>query len=287
MSWFRKSKSLSQKLIDIVAEMPRLTKNGHRADFSYLQISDLANAFYGRAKTAGVVVIPDDLECTLTADSALVKTRFTIFDDGDEEFIVCSYGFAREDGKWGALPIAQTMALKALLKRLGMTFGEEDDAEFVPEAKGMPMAEWDGEKFSVEEAKQLNREMSAYPSEKSLEDLGRPDLAEKLREQESVPAETENPALVISEADGRLFARECRTHQKDLAMRRDWLKVTFGTWDIRELPNQEAFEKAMAWARGKEDLAETLEKSIEAVKQGPQPVVAITEAETVPFAKQF
>src|ERR1700690_1014485 len=135
-NFFFRRKSLAEKIIEIVAEMPRLTKNGHRDDFSYLEIVDLANAFYGCAKDRGIIVIPNDLQASISSDGecAWVQTEFEVT-DGKERWHWCAYGFGKSEGKWGGLPIAQTMALKSWLKRLGMVFGEEDDAEY--EVKGI------------------------------------------------------------------------------------------------------------------------------------------------------
>jgi|SRR5580704_803396 hypothetical protein len=128
--------SLVEKLAEVVRGMDGVAKEG-RADqgFTYLRILDLADALRERLFAAGILIIPSDVECVVERSAstitdrewtqATVKTRFEIT-DGVEEWFFDSYGFARDlDGY--AVATAQTMALKSLLKRLALVFGERDD----------------------------------------------------------------------------------------------------------------------------------------------------------------
>lgn len=262
---FWRKKSIAQKLVEIVAEMPRLTKNGHRADFSYLEIRDVANAFYGCAKAAGIVVVPNDLEASISEDgvNAWVKTEFRVT-DGEFAEHYSSFGFGRSEGKWGGLPIAQTMALKAWLKRLGMMFGEEDDAEH----QGHDVTPEPDFFAEPPEATNVPRETVAEPS---LEDLGRPDLAQKIAEQER-----------IDESDCRKFNAACKVNGKTIHQRRMWLHKNFGVRVITELQKHD-FPAAMEFAL-QNDLLKTLEDSVaieqaEQAANGPNGAITISEDE--------
>lgn len=262
---FFNPKSLNEKLVAIVAEMPRLTKNGHRADFDYLQITDLANAFYGIAKKEGVILIPNDLRTEIGEDTAWVETEFKVTDGKEWEHFT-SYGFARGAGPWGALPIAQTMALKSFLKRLGMVFGEEDNAEF--------------------ESRELVRELYAPPAivcaENFTETLS-PILSKAEVEQKIADATAQNAADLEARVEkaNRQWNAICKAHGKTLKQRREYLWAAWGAKSFASLVDHpEKAKKAIAWADGTESPLETMETSL---KAEAQPVATILDAEPEPL----
>lgn len=131
-------KPLEVQLAECCEKVQGLRKMGHNEenDYAYLKILDLANALRDELLPRGIVMIPSDLEYEEKpatnsngepTTEVRVKTQFTV-SNGHRNLIFCSYGVGRDsDGK--ACYIAQTGALKAFMKRLGMIFGEEDDAE--------------------------------------------------------------------------------------------------------------------------------------------------------------
>lgn len=138
--------SIAQRLLEACAAVPPIVKKGEADQFNYLRILDLANALRGELSSRGLILIPNDLECEekrFKSDipgryytEARVKTEFTVTDGRSRESF-SSYGSGRDmDGF--ALSIAQTMAIKSWLKRLGLIFGEKDDAEI--EQSAAPLA---------------------------------------------------------------------------------------------------------------------------------------------------
>lgn len=134
--WLRNfllGKPLEIRLVEACAAVKSLRKNGTHDElgFDYLRIMDLANELREQLLPRGIVLIPNDLECIeeISGESveARVKTEFTVT-DGRRELKICSYGFAKDENGY-AVAIAQTAGLKALLKRLSLIYGEEDDPE--------------------------------------------------------------------------------------------------------------------------------------------------------------
>ena len=131
------SKPLEIQLVEACEAIDGLRKLGtnEELDFDYLRILDLANAIREQLLPRGIVILPSDLECIEeileTPEGRMIECRVkTEFDitDGRKHLKLSSYGSAR-DGHGFAIAIAQTFALKSLLKRLSMIFGEEDDPE--------------------------------------------------------------------------------------------------------------------------------------------------------------
>lgn len=131
--------NLAKQLAEVCDTLMGLRKLGeYNSGYKYLRILDLANALRGELFQRGILIIPNDLECFCESWQSQefpdrrwteyqVHTEFVIT-DGISKFYYCSYGVGRDmDGK--ALFIAQTGALKAFLKRLGLIFGEWDDPE--------------------------------------------------------------------------------------------------------------------------------------------------------------
>jgi len=114
-------------------------KNGKhdKEKWPYLRVLDLANALRSRLLAKGILLIPDDVERwseSFQSDrdgrrwtEAGVQTQFTIT-DGKQSLTFASYGVG-QDSEGCAMSKAQTMALKAWLKRIGLIFGEYDDQE--------------------------------------------------------------------------------------------------------------------------------------------------------------
>jgi hypothetical protein len=139
--WLRPRKSLALQLAEACESVKGLRKNGVHDDggedkFAYLKILDLANELREELLPRGIVIIPNDVECIQESWNNLdgrhvtevrIKTEFEIT-DGKRTLVKSAYGSSR-NGSGFALAIAQTLALKSWLKRLGLIFGEEDDAE--------------------------------------------------------------------------------------------------------------------------------------------------------------
>jgi hypothetical protein len=128
--------TLVEKLAAVVRSVDGVLKV-EGDEYSYLRILDLSKAMRDKLFEAGILIIPDDSACEISTrestitdrqyTSAKICTAFTIT-DGHEELIFRANGFACTlDDK--AVAIAQTAALKSLLKRLSLTFGELDDPE--------------------------------------------------------------------------------------------------------------------------------------------------------------
>jgi len=138
---------LQTQLREACASIPRLVKTQEQGDeFATVRILDIANAFREELFKRGLLIIPNDVE-VVSESFALtdpnrwvtevrVKTQFTVT-DGKRRVIYSSYGSGRDmDGR--ALAIAQTGALKAWLKRIGLLFGEWDEPGHAVEQKIKP-----------------------------------------------------------------------------------------------------------------------------------------------------
>jgi hypothetical protein len=129
-------KSLVAKFAEACAGVEGLTKDGNNGKFDYLRILEISDALRDKLFARGILLIPNDVEQWVESwdnqDKKLVtevgvKTEFTLT-DGRESLKFSSYGVGRDlDGH--ALAIAQTGALKAWLKRVGLIYGEWDDLE--------------------------------------------------------------------------------------------------------------------------------------------------------------
>lgn len=141
-------KSIASRLAEACAAVSKIKKLGNNGEYSYLRIADIADALRDEVFSRGILVIPNDLECTVAKFKApdpagrvitevRIKTEFTVT-DGKQSLLFAAYGVGRDmDGK--ALFAAQTGALKSWLKRLGLIFGEKDDPEV--EARTAPQAQ--------------------------------------------------------------------------------------------------------------------------------------------------
>jgi hypothetical protein len=134
-AWFFQKKSLTAKFAEACAKVDALQKVGNNGQFRYLRILDIADALRGELFSRGILLFPDDREWwfdSWESDGkrwleAGVQTEFTVT-DGRETLTFASFGIGRDlDGH--ALAIAQTEALKAWLKRIGLIYGEWDDPE--------------------------------------------------------------------------------------------------------------------------------------------------------------
>jgi len=158
-------KPLELQLVEACEAVPGLRKRGENdiLEFKYLMIVDLANALREELFQRGITIIPHDLECTegivSTPDGdfheARVKTEF-IISNGHRQLKLCSYGSSRSQDGF-AVSAAQTFALKALLKRLSMIFGDDDDPELprwahVPETSHQQRRQKDYQKRALADA---------------------------------------------------------------------------------------------------------------------------------------
>lgn len=147
--------SLVEKISKACRGVENVLKQGDNGEYAYLRILDISLALREKLFDAGVLIVPDDLECVMggyaSSDpnrpytTATVKTMFTIT-DGVNEARYCAFGYAADlDGK--AVAIAQTGALKSFLKRIALIFGEWDDPEWTRsprKTKEQKAEEWIG-----------------------------------------------------------------------------------------------------------------------------------------------
>ena len=147
--------TLVEKIAAICKSIDPVMREGTAdAGFAYLRVLDIANALREKLFDAGILIVPNDVQCFVERwesevtdrhwSSAHVKTEFAIGDGSSRELRLTCYGYARDlDGH--AVSIAQTMALKSLLKRLGLIFGEYDDPE-KQQNEGYSLSLGEGEK---------------------------------------------------------------------------------------------------------------------------------------------
>jgi len=138
-SSYRKSakspkKSIIQHLAEVLAKAEKLRKV-EGDEFSYLRVLDIANAVRDELLSRGLLLIPNDIawwseqwmQDNRVVTQCGVETEFELT-DGRVSKRWKSFGMAQDmDGF--AVSIAQTMAIKAWLKRVGLVFGERDDPE--------------------------------------------------------------------------------------------------------------------------------------------------------------
>lgn len=132
-----KSDRLVKEFAKILRSVKPIQKAGKHSkeNWPYLRVLDLANALRSRLLAKGILLIPDDVEKwsdSFERDGRRwtevgVQTQFTIT-DGRQSLTFASYGIGM-DSEGCAMSKAQTMALKAWLKRIGLIFGEYDDQE--------------------------------------------------------------------------------------------------------------------------------------------------------------
>ena len=249
-------KSIAEKLAEACDAVPALIKNGHRTEYNYLRIQDVAGAFWKELRSRGLFIVPNDVACFVSNDgfNAWVKTAFEVT-DGDKTEIWFGYGQA-QSSQGRALHIAQTTALKSWLKRLGMTFGEEDDAEFEGKHSEEPlMVEW-----------------PKTPPHPPVETQDRVDQA---------TAENAARHAEMAKKVERGWNTQCHKFGKTIKQRREYLWTKWGVKTFAELPSKNAADEALAWAEGKEEPGKTLETSVESVKKGPQPVTEILDNQEI------
>ena len=130
-------KSLISELAEVLTKVHDIQKTkGGDAPFAYLRILDIANAVRDQLLTRGILLIPNDVnwwrEAWTNQDGRVetqcfVETEFELTDGRrSRKWKSCGMGQS-VDGY--AMAIAQTMAIKAWLKRVGLIFGEWDDPE--------------------------------------------------------------------------------------------------------------------------------------------------------------
>jgi len=130
-------KPLELQLVEACEAIKGIRKLGTNEDleFDYLRIMELSKELREELLPRGIVILPNDLECLEgfldtergRVPSARIHTEFTI-SDGRRSIKLCAYGSACDPNGY-AVAIAQTMGFKALLKRLSMTYGDQDDPE--------------------------------------------------------------------------------------------------------------------------------------------------------------
>jgi hypothetical protein len=126
--------ALIQQFAAVLANVKALQKTKGES-FTYLQIAEIGNAVRDQLLTRGLLLVPSDKNWFFDAwmQDGRVVTQCgveTVFEltDGRRSLRWIAYGMGQDvDGY--ATAIAQTMALKSFLKRVGLIFGERDDPE--------------------------------------------------------------------------------------------------------------------------------------------------------------
>ena len=283
-------KSIAEKLALAVDRAPRrLLKEGHHPDFNYLRVTDVAEVFYGCLREQGLSLTPNDLECWVSPDgqNAWVKTEFTVTDGKFSDYWM-GFGQGRSSGGH-ALHIAQTTALKSWLKRLGMTFGVEDDQEAA-------------ELTPAEALGRADRPLMADVSEIMLRPSA-PDYAapEPLPIDERIEQATEENAERREARDAaanRGWNAHCHKFGKSVARRRAYLRDVWQVKEFANLPTAEAAAQALDWAEKPEELLDQLKASVTDVRAvqeeasrmtgEAQPIISALEGNPdEPFNGQF
>ena len=206
-------KNLVEKIAEACKGINGVLRKGDNGEYAYLRILDISNALREKLFEAGIVIVPDDLECYVERRAvpdmpgrvwteAQVKTQFTV-SDGIDKFTLNAWGFARDmDAK--CVAIAQTAALKSFLKRLALIFGDYDDPEVRDE---------------------------------TIADL-RPDLQRKIDEQ-----------TCISRTEVRALYSAIKKSGRSLEEYKEFLNADLGVSDPSQIVKQD-LARAMAWALG-------------------------------------
>lgn len=136
------SLSLAGKLAEACANVGGVEKRGRNEAqrYDYVKAADVAKSIRKELFNRGVVVIPDEIECTTkqisfqnakgetrNSNEVIVKTAY-IITDGKETLTFHGYGIAWDAGD-KAVYKAKTGALKYFLRGLGLIPDEKDDPE--------------------------------------------------------------------------------------------------------------------------------------------------------------
>ena len=276
-------KSIAEKLALAVDRAPRrLLKEGHHSDFNYLRVTDVAEVFYGCLREQGLLLIPDDVESWVSLDgqNAWVKSMFQIT-DGSASAYHCSYGQGRSSGGH-ALHIAQTTALKSWLKRLGMTFGVEDDQEAAELTPGEALGRADRPLLADVSEIMMRPAQPAPAPEPSLP------IEERIEQATEENAERREAR---DAAANRGWNAHCHKFGKSVARRRAYLRDVWQVKEFANLPTAEAAAQALDWAEKPEELLDQLKASVtdvEASKAEAQPIISALEGNPdEPFNGQF
>jgi hypothetical protein len=135
-------KKLGVKLAEACNEVGGVAKKGRNAaqGYDFVRAADVAKAIRHELFKRGIVVIPNEVECTTKqitflnakgenrcSNEVMLKTAYTIT-DGTETLVMHGYGIAWDAGD-KAIYKAKTGALKYFLRGLGLIPDEKDDPE--------------------------------------------------------------------------------------------------------------------------------------------------------------
>jgi hypothetical protein len=135
-------KTLAAKLAEACDTVGGIAKKGRNTaqGYDYVKAADVAKAIRHELFTRGVVILPNEVECTTkqiqfqnakgemrNSNEVVIRTAYTIT-DGAETLIVHGYGVAWDSGD-KAVYKAKTGSLKYFLRGLGLIPDEKDDPE--------------------------------------------------------------------------------------------------------------------------------------------------------------
>lgn len=151
----RSPKSLHDKIVAACDAVGVIPKKGKNSNYNYQRASDVAAAFRHELFKRGVLLIPDELECTqekLETNGGGIITQVTlkteyILTDGTTEKRYKAFGCGR-DVEDKAIYKAKTGSVKYFLRILGLIPDEESDPEFEHRTDGAAAQPAKGEKPS-------------------------------------------------------------------------------------------------------------------------------------------
>ena len=138
--------SLVEKLATIAKTVPNLVKEGDNGEYRFLRAVDVFDAIRIKLFEAGILIFPIAQKSERSnpylavtgdiTDEVKVEVTYSV-SDGVESVECCAHGVG-QDHHGKALYIAQTGAMKDLLKRIFLLAGIEDDAEAQQDIERVP-----------------------------------------------------------------------------------------------------------------------------------------------------
>lgn len=245
----KSSKSLIAKLAEACNAVGGVEKKG-RNDFqkyAYVKAADIAKAIRRELFSRGILVLIEEKEWKVdrvikTNSGAdvpvmLLHAEITFRDEKDSLGPFSAYATAFDSGD-KAIYKAKTGLLKYALRGIGLIPDEKDDTEF-DEAVDEQTNDPEGQDFADIRKSQ--------PKKRGK----------------------------IADYQVRSWDAACHASGKTAEQIAKYLRVRWSTASVTEL-TPEDFKEAIKWAVGTEDLAKTLETSVQAVKK-PQPIVEVLD----------
>lgn len=222
-----KRKELVKQLARIGKQLPELQKIGENPDYTYLRVSDVLRAVREKLFAAGIVILPIDVAEVRARDpyktasgdmTREIDCKITYeITNGEASLFVESAGIGA-DYKGKALYMAETGALKALLKVLFLIAAEDDDPETVSDG---PMEPGLAEKVDAAEAK-FGPDSQQWPT---------------------------------SRRDAIAWNKVCELNGIGEVERQDFLELCYGTRNITTLTRRQ-IKDAFQWDRLRNDSAQ-------------------------------